>query len=204
MAHLELERRHPTIENFKAIEGIASDVRQARSAIISNSGFIVAWGNSYECSFRLSDTPVALRVSGPIFIEPGETVRVVGRQNWNGVFEAVAYYNRSSGASGNSDQALAQRLFDKWIATICGLGLMLAVVGPITSSLFIRGGHLVADLLFVVFALFGLPIVLVGWRMFVRYRSETRTIASLLNDSHVFHPFSPKPPAQNNPRCASS
>ena len=163
----------------------------------------MAWGDSYECSFRLSDTPVALRVSGPIFIEPGETVRVVGRQNWNGVFEAVAYYNQSSGASGNSDQALAQRLFDKWIATICGLGLMLAIVGPITSSLFIRGGHLVADLLFVVCAFFGLLMV-IGLRMFVRHRSETRTIASLLNDSHVFHPFNPKPPAQNNPRCASS
>jgi hypothetical protein len=152
---------------------------------ISNSRFIVAWGNSYECSFRLSGTPVALRVSGPIFIEDGETVRVVGRDNWNGVFDASAYYNRSSGASGNSDQALAQRLFDKWIATICGLGMMLAVVGPITSSLFIRGGHLVADLLFVVFGFFGLPIILVGWRMFVRYRSETRTIASLLNDCEL-------------------
>ena len=98
----------------------------------------MAWGNSYECSFRLSGTPVALRVSGPIFIEDGETVRVVGRDNWNGVFDASAYYNRSSGASGNSDHALAQRLFDKLIATICGLGMMLAVVGPITSSLFMR------------------------------------------------------------------
>jgi len=173
------------IEKFEAIEGIASDVRQARSAIISNSGFIVAWGNSYECLFRLSGTPIALRVSGPIFIEDGETVRVVGRHNWNGVFDALAYYNRSSGASGNSDGALAQRLFDKLIATICGLGIMVCLAAPF-MSLFIRGGHLVTDLLFIVFALFGLPIVLVGWRMFVRYRSETRTIASLLNNSQAF------------------
>jgi hypothetical protein len=188
------------IENFKAIEGIASDVRQARTAIISNSGFIVAWGNSYECLCRLSGTPVALRVSGPIFIEAGETVRVVGRQNWNGVFEAVAYHNQSSGASGNSDQALAQRLFDKFTTTICVLGMTLLVVGGITSSLFIHG---ISDLLFVVCAFFGLLLV-IGLRMFVRHRSETRTIASLLNDSHAFQPFSPKPPAQNNPRCASS
>src|SRR5215831_9087196 len=96
--------RAAMIEKFKAIEGVASDVRQARSAIISNSGFIVAWGASYECLFRLSDTPVALRVSDPIFIENGDTVKVVGRHNWNGVFDAVAYHNRSSRTSGNSGE----------------------------------------------------------------------------------------------------
>ena len=62
---------------------------------------------------------------------------------------------------------------------------MVCLAAPF-MSLFIRGGHLVTDLLFIVFALFGLPIVLVGWRMFVRYRSETRTIASLLNNSQAF------------------
>src|SRR5262249_32547168 len=72
------------IEKFKAIEGIASDVRHARTAIISHGGFGAAWGNSYECLFRLSGTPVELRLSGPIFIENGEAVRVVGRHNWNG------------------------------------------------------------------------------------------------------------------------
>jgi hypothetical protein len=46
---------------------------------------------------------VELRVSGPIFIDDGGTVRVVGRHNWNGVFEALAYHNQSSGASGISD-----------------------------------------------------------------------------------------------------
>jgi hypothetical protein len=178
------------IEKFEAIEGKASGVRQARAT----------WGNSYECLLQVSGTPVALRVNSPVFIEDGETVKVVGRHNLNGVFDALAYYNRTSGASGNSEQALAQTLYDKLMYTICGVGMALAVVGLITSSLFI---HRVTDLLFVVFAFFGL-LLAIGLRMFVRYRSEIRTIASLLNDSHAFQPFSPKPPAQNNPRCASS
>src|SRR5262245_41079183 len=151
------------IEKFKAIEGMASNVRQARAA----------WGNSYECLFYLSDTPVALRVNRPVFIENGETVKVVGRRNWNGAFEALAYYTRSSGASGNSDQALGKGEYDKLMATICLFGMTVAVVGLITGSLFIRT---LADLLFVVCAFFGLLLV-IGLRMFLRYRSEIRTIA---------------------------
>ena len=64
------------------------------------------------------------------------------------------------------------------------IGMTLAVVGLITSSLFI---HVVTDLLFVVRAFSGLLLV-IGLKMFVRYRSETRTIASLLNDSQAFQP----------------
>jgi hypothetical protein len=157
------------IEKFEAIEGKASGVRQARTT----------WGNLYESLFHVSGTPVALRVNSPVFIEDGETVKVVGRYNLSGVFDALAYYNRSSGASGNSDQALAQTLYDKLMYTICGLGMTLAVVGLITGSLFIRG---ITDLLFVVCAFSGLLLV-IGLTMFVRYRSEIRTIAKLLNDA---------------------
>ena len=157
------------IEKFEAIEGKASGVRQARAT----------WGNSYECLLQVSGTPVALRVNSPVFIEDGETVKVVGRRNLNGVFDALAYYNRSSGASGNSDKALAQTLYDKLMATICGLGIALAVVGLFISSLFIHG---ISDLLFVVCAFSGL-LLIVGLTMFIRYRNEIRTIAKLLNDA---------------------
>jgi len=157
------------IEKFEAIEGKASGVRQARAT----------WGSSYECLFQVSGTPVALRVNSPVFIEDGETVKVVGRRNLNGVFDALAYYNRSSGASGNSDKALAQTLYDKLMATICGLGIALAVVGLFISSLFIHG---ISDLLFVVCAFSGL-LLIVGLTMFIRYRNEIRTIAKLLNDA---------------------
>ena len=155
------------IEKLEAIGGKASDIRQTRTT----------WGNSYECLFHLSGMPVALRVNSPIFIEDGESVKVVGKHNWNGVFDGLAYYNRSSGASGNSDQALAQTLHDKLMATICVLGIALAVIGGITSSLFIHG---ITDLLLVVCVFFGLLLV-IGLMMFVRYRSEIRTIAKLLN-----------------------
>jgi hypothetical protein len=157
------------IEKFEAIEGKASGVRQARAT----------WGNSYECLLQVSGTPVALRVNSPVFIEDGETVKVVGMHNLNGVFDALAYYNRSSGASGNSEQALARRLYDKLMATICGLGITLAVVGLFISSLFIHG---ISDLLFVVCAFSGL-LLIVGLTMFIRYRNEIRTIAKLLNDA---------------------
>jgi len=54
-----------------SIEGIASDVRHARITLVSPD---VPWGASYECLFRVSGRPVALRVDGPIFIEDGETI----------------------------------------------------------------------------------------------------------------------------------
>lgn len=164
------------IEKFEAIEGKASDVRQSRTTIISSGGVC---DHTYECLFRLSDTPVALRVSSPIFIEDGETVKVVGMHNWYGVFDALAYHNFSTGASGNSDRALAQTLYDQLVAIICILGMTLAIVGLFTSSFFI---HKVADLLFVVCAFFGL-LLAIGLAIFLRYRSEVHTIARLLDDS---------------------
>jgi hypothetical protein len=115
----------------------------------------------------------------PVFIENGETVKVVGMRNLNGVFDALAYYNQSSGASGNSDVALAQTLYDKLMRTICGLGIAMAVFGLFAGSLFI---HTISDLLFVVCAFSGLLLV-VGLTMFIRYRNETRTITKLLNDA---------------------
>jgi len=167
-----------------SIEGKASDVRQARATIVSNGGFGEDWGNPrsapYECLFRLSGKPVALRVSGPIFIEDGETVRVVGRHNSNGVFEALAYYNRSSGVSGTSDEASVRRLFAIGFAVICGLGVMMFSAAPLMSR-FVRDDHVLADSILGVCAVFGLPLVLIGWVMFARYRSGVRTIERLLN-----------------------
>jgi hypothetical protein len=55
--------------------------------------------------------------------------------------------------------------------------MALAVLGAITSGLFI---HRATDLLFVTCAFFEL-LLAIGLAMFVRYRSEIRTIASPLN-----------------------
>jgi hypothetical protein len=172
------------IENFKLIEGIASDVRQSRIAITPYDGFGAPWDDSYECFFLLSGTPVALRVSNPIFIENGEAVRVVGRHNWNGVFDAVAYYNRSSRVSGNSDQALSQRQAI-WMAALGGILLVffLFFVFVISSILDIRydsDGALFVSIGGGLFGAMGLVLVLVGWIMLARRRSEIRTIGSLL------------------------
>jgi hypothetical protein len=99
------------IKEFKAIEGTASDVPQVRLY------------NRYLL-FRLSGVPVELQVSGPIIIDNGDTVRIVGRHNWNGVFEAMAYYNRSSGVCGNLDDLVAQKL----------LGVVIAIIGRVAIS----------------------------------------------------------------------
>jgi hypothetical protein len=177
------------LAQLTSIEGIASDVRQARTPTISNGGFGVTWGSSwdtsYECLFRISNAPVALRVSSPIFIEDGETVRVVGRRNSNGVFDAVAYYNRSSGASGR-----AERTWSQWrhaIFNVVAGGLfVLCVVFFVVFSRSLNKRPDPDDVLFVnigigLVAGMGLALALYGLRMFVRYRSEIRTIERLLN-----------------------
>jgi hypothetical protein len=112
----------------------------------------------------------------PIFIKNGETVRVVARHNWNGVFDAVAYYNLSSRVSGNSDRASVQGLFAIGMTIVAGIMVFFAVF----DRLFAREGLTLSDPLVVSLVLFGLPLVLVGWIMFVRSRSEIRTIGRLL------------------------
>ncbi len=165
-------RRLTRTEHLKAIEGIASDVRQARATIISSGGFGADQGGSYECLFRLSGTPIALRVDSAIFIEAGETVRVVGAFNRNGVFEASAYCNRSSGVSGMSKLAWRQTL-------------ALALVAIVLLGLFFFMELLVGDLgpLFrVVQVIIVLAFALVGWIIFVQW-SEIRIVEKLLNDA---------------------
>lgn len=160
------------VEHLKAIEGIASDVRQARTTIISTGGFREDRADSYECLFRLSGTPVALQVNSAIFIEDGETVRVVGAFNRNGAFEASAYYNRSSGVSGVSKMAWRQTL-------------ALALVAIVFLGLFFFMELLVGDLgpwFRVVQAIIVLAFALVGWIIFAQW-SEIRTIERLLNDA---------------------
>jgi hypothetical protein len=163
------------IEQLKSIDGIASDIRQARATIISSSGYEASWGTSYECLFRLSGTPVVLRLSNPIFIENGETVRIVGRHNQNGVFEALAYHNRSSGASGITAYRTVSMLFAMGmtiiggIATFFGWGLLNRV-------------DFIELIIGFVIGLVGPALVLVCWINFFRSRTEIHTIERLLND----------------------
>jgi hypothetical protein len=170
------------IEQFKAIEGTASDVRQTRRAtIISNGGIGRAWDKSwdasYECLFRLSEAPVTLRVGCPIFIEDGETVRVVGSHNGNGVFDAVAYYNRSSGASGMPEWVWSRQ--DHYmIQAVEGALLVFFVVFFVVMT-----GALEALFVNIGVGLFGgigLVLMLYSLRRFVRSRSEIRAIERLL------------------------
>jgi hypothetical protein len=133
--------------------------------------------------FRLSGTPVYLQLDDPIFIENGETVRVVGRQNENGVFEALAYNNRSSGVSGNAGGALFRRLF---VILIVVIGVLVIATAPFAATLmsrFVRDDHMVADSVAAFCAIYGAPLALVGWLMNRRYRGEIRRIERLLNDA---------------------
>jgi hypothetical protein len=166
------------LAQLKSIEGIASDVRQTRATIISING---AWGNShlYECFFRLSGAPVALRVTDPIFIEDGETVRVVGIHNGNGVFDAVAYHNRTSGASGNYGHGTIEKFFALGIAVVGGIMAFLIV--PFTN-LFFRVDIHFGDPLSLMIAFTGLLLLIWGGIRFLQRRSEIRTIKILLND----------------------
>src|SRR5262245_7409047 len=138
---------------FEAIEGTVSDVRLARATIISNGGPRVI---SYECLFRISGTPVALRVTDPVFIEDGESVRVVGRHNEKGVFDAVAYHNRASKVSGNYGAGTVEKLVALGIA-ITG-GIMAFLAAPFTSLIF-HGNLFFAHPLSLVFALVGVPFL---------------------------------------------
>jgi hypothetical protein len=164
------------LAQLTSIEGMASDVRQARITVVSRD---VPWRDSYECLLRISDRPVVLRVDGPIFIKDAETIVVIGTYNRDGVFEASAYYNRSSGVSGRSGRGL-----DKW------RGIMLAGVGVGLASFYVLMRHLsgpdndlVGPLLFSFnFILLGVVVVW-GLVMFVQGRIRNRTIERLLNDA---------------------
>jgi len=166
------------LAQLKSIEGIASDVRQTRATIISSDG---VWGNLhlYECFFRLSGTPVALRVTDPIFIEDGETVRVVGIHNGNGVFDAVAYHNRTFGASGYYGQGTVEKFFALGVAVVGGIMVFLIV--PFTN-LFFRVDIHFGDPLSLGIAFTGLLLLIFGGKKFLQRRSEIRTIKILLND----------------------
>lgn len=171
-----------TLAQLTSIEGKASNVRQSHAT--------VAWGNScrnsYECLFRLSDTPVALRVNSPIFIEDGETVRLVGSRNLDGVFDAVAYHNQSSGGSGMAAWTWPEQ--KQAIFAVVSGGLLVFFV--VFFAVFSRTQNMRVDTDTVLYAYIGiglpggmgLVLVLWGVRTFVRYRNEIRTIEKLLND----------------------
>jgi len=95
----QLTRTH----DYDVIEGTASDTRLTKTNQFSAYKYYQYYLDStviYECLFRLSGKPVLLRLNDPIFIKDGETIRVIGEYNGDGVFEAVAYYNRSAGVTG--------------------------------------------------------------------------------------------------------
>src|SRR5262245_58399559 len=155
-----------------SVEGKASDVRQIRATIISSDR---AWGNShlYECFFRLSGTPVALRVSDPIFIDDGETVRVVGIHNENRVFDAVAYHNRTSGVSGYYGQGTVEKFSALGMAVFGGIMVFLIV--PF-MSLFSHVNIRFGDPLSLVLAFTGLPLLILGGIKFLQRRREIRMV----------------------------
>jgi hypothetical protein len=163
------------VGDLKAIEGIASDVRQASIIRISSDNSAADWADSYECLFRLSGAPVALRVKNAIFIENGETVRVVGRHNRDGVFEASAYYNRSTGVSGKSGWARYLQ--------VTGIGMAIVGVGEIPYFRFLFGEQFFRDVgvPFGVFVVIGLALALAGLIMFMRSWGRIREISRLLN-----------------------
>jgi hypothetical protein len=171
-----------------SIEGKASDVRVTRAPIVLNGRYGALWdnlwGSSYECVFRLSNAPVALRVSGPVFIKDGETVRVVGWCNLNGVFDAVAYYNRTSGVSGKSEWVWS-RHHRAMFNAVAGLLLVFFVVFFVVLSgvLDIRSDPGDAPIVRIGVGLFGglgLALMLYGLTLFVRYRREIYMIERLL------------------------
>jgi len=168
------------VAQLTSIEGKASDVRQARTTIMSSGG---AWGASYECLFRLSDMPVALRVSGPIFIEEGETVKVFGIQNLHGVFDAVAYCNQSSGVSGHSDQLFASTFWAEMLFLLGVITLVAALVAALIEALFFPEAFSYTKPLFISFVLIGLPLVFIGWKMYLRSRSHLQRIERLFYDA---------------------
>jgi hypothetical protein len=164
------------------IKGEASDVRQSRTTIMSNGG---AWGTWYECLFRVSGKPVALWVNGPIFIEDGETVTVIGMYNQDGVFAASAYYNQSSGVSGRAESG------SQWE------GIMLAGVGGIMLcglvflQLTVVSGHdrdLVINLLSLFLLVLAGLVIYWGVMGFVRFRMIRRAFERLFNDAFTQTP----------------
>jgi hypothetical protein len=123
--------------------------------------------------FRLSGEPVALRISSPIFVGDGETVIVIGAFNRNGIFEASAYHNLSTGVSGKSERHRA-KTNEAVVAVLSGIVLIgFALFAPN----FLRVPVPVA------FPLLGLAIALVGLIMFVRSWSMDRTINGLLEEA---------------------
>lgn len=179
------------LAQITSIEGIASDVRQSRITTVVSDGRALQSSSLYECLFRLSGKPVVLRVDGPIFIEDGETIIVIGMYNQDGVFGAAAYHNRSSGASGRSGYASDQQQ----AILLAGLGVVF--VGFVVFMALLMdprdyGGW--SDRLFALcVVLTGLGIALWGMMMFRRYRSKARAIEERLNLASC-------PPAYDNPR----
>jgi hypothetical protein len=157
------------INRLKAIEGIVSDAHQTRTTTIVSKE--LGYFEKYECSFHLSGTPVVLQVSSPIFIENGETVRLVGIHNQNGMFEALAYYNRNSDVSGSQEWS------SRWIlALAAGWGGFLVFIG---ASI---GGKDLTHFWDIIPGLFGSIIVIGSLVCFERSRILMHTVEWLLND----------------------
>jgi hypothetical protein len=157
-------RRLTQIEQFESIEGIASDVRQIR---IQNSLYE---NQTYECLLRLSGQPVQIRVNSSIFIEDGESIRVIGAFDGDGVFIAIVYHNLTAGVFGKSTspddlkQATARAKF---------AGAFFILIGGILYLF----THFI---LWLLPCILGLAFILVGWLFFVRAGKRIQAIEKLL------------------------
>jgi len=98
-----MDRQLTRSQYYDVIEGTASDTRLTKTNQLATYQYNFYPTAIYECLFRLSGKPVLLRLNDPIFIKDGESIRVIGEYNGDGVFEAVAYCNRSAGVTGKKE-----------------------------------------------------------------------------------------------------
>lgn len=120
----------PHINEFEMIEGIASQVRLARTSLLVNG-----WETDavYECLFRLSGQPVVLNLRHPVHVEEGERLKLIGTYNSNNVFVATAYKNYTADVSGIIDMSPEEK---QYINMLIWEGLLLPAAFLIIFPIF--------------------------------------------------------------------
>src|SRR5262245_35771428 len=161
-----MDRQLTRSQYYDVIEGTASDTRLTKDIKFSAYQQYLDSTDVYECLFRLSGKPVLLRLNDPIFIKDGETIRVIGEYNGDGVFEAVAYYNRSAGVTGKEEKYQDNILVGilvgivitfLYVSVIFLLMVLFDVFSSTSEDYFIR----------VLIMLIGLVPILGGWIYFI-------------------------------------
>jgi|SRR5215510_947640 len=161
---------------YDVIEGTASDTRLTKTNQFSAYLYYQYYLGPtviYECLFRLSGKPVLLRLNDPIFIKDGETIRVIGEYNGDGVFEAVAYYNRSAGVTGKEEKYRLSMPFVIAITFLFTISMFLLM------ALIAEFGEMSAQraFFFVLIMLTGLGTILGFWIYFVKDRKKKRAMS---------------------------